>query len=135
MTAILAFWQGSVALAWLPLTLPAWCGMFVLALALAQIGAICNVFARDTQQILAYLLTAWMFLTPILYDRSLLSGRFDGWMRINPMAGLIDGIRRPLLWQDAAAVLPWYGLAVAALMLLLAWGMARRFRPHVREFL
>lgn len=132
---ILAAWQGQVSLGWWPLTLPAWGGVFVLALALAQIGAICNVFARDTQQIASYLLTAWMFLTPILYDRSLLPASFAPWMQINPMSGLIAGIRDPLLWRDAGMIFPWLSLLVAAVALLLAWGMHLRFRPHVREFL
>ncbi|MCX7557053.1 ABC transporter permease [Xanthomonadaceae bacterium JHOS43] len=132
---LLTVWQGQVSLGWWPLTLPAWIGMFALALALAQIGAICNVFARDTQQILNYLLTAWMFLTPILYARSLVPAMFEPWMQINPMAGLIAAIRDPLLWREAGAVFPFASLIVAAVALLLAWAMHRRFRPHVREFL
>ena len=127
--------QGPVSLGWLPCTFPSWIGVFVLALALAQVGAICNVFARDTQQILAYLLTAWMFLTPIIYDRSLLPASFEPWMKVNPMAGLIAGIRDPLLWRTADSVWPWMSLLVPVLALLLAWGMHLRFRPHVREFL
>ena len=71
------------------------------------------MFARDTQQILTYLLTAWMFLTPILYAHSLLPPAFSGWMKVNPMTGLIAGVRDPLLWRDAAAVLPWPSLLVA----------------------
>lgn len=134
-TLVLAAWQGHVSLGWWPLTVPAWIGLFALALALAQIAAICNVFARDTQQILGYLLTAWMFLTPILYDASLLPTSFAPWMQINPMAGLIAAIRDPLLWRNADSALPWMALLVAALALLLAWGMHRRFRLHVREFL
>ncbi|MGE0209061.1 MAG: hypothetical protein AB7S42_07980, partial [Lysobacteraceae bacterium] len=91
--------------------------------------------ARDTQQILTYLLTAWMFLTPILYAHSLLPPAFSGWMKVNPMTGLIAGVRDPLLWRDASTVFPWTSLLVAGVALLLAWGMHRRFRPHVREFL
>ncbi len=134
-TLVLAAWQGQVSLGWWPLTLPSWAGLFAFAPAPAPIAAICNVFARDTQQILTYLLTAWMFLTPILYDSSLLPAAFEPWMRANPMAGLIAAIRDPLLWRNADTVLPWMSLLVAALALLLAWGMHRRFRPHVREFL
>lgn len=132
---LLALWLGLISLAWLPLTLLAWAGLFALALALAQIFAICSVFARDTQQILTYLLTAWMFLTPILYAHSLLPAAFAGWMKVNPMTGLISGVRDPLLWRDASSVLPWSSLLVALVALLLAWGMHRRFRPYVREFL
>jgi len=132
---VLALWKGNVALTWLPLALPSWIGMFVFALALAQIGAICTVFARDTQQILGYLLMAWMFMSPILYDASLLTGMFGTWSQVNPMSSLINGVRGPLLWQDASTALPWPGLLAAAVALLLAWAMSRRFRPYLREFL
>ncbi|HRN60601.1 MAG TPA: ABC transporter permease [Chiayiivirga sp.] len=132
---LLALWLDLISLVWLPATLIAWIGLAALALALAQIFAICNVFARDTQQILTYLLTAWMFLTPILYAHSLLPPAFSGWMKVNPMTGLIAGVRDPLLWRDASVIVPWTSLLVAGGALLLAWGMHRRFRPHVREFL
>ena len=56
-------------------------------------------------------------------------------MKVNPMTGLISGVRDPLLWRDASSVLPWSSLLVALVALLLAWGMHRRFRPYVREFL
>lgn len=134
-TLLLALWLDLISLVWLPLTLLAWAGLYVMALALAQICSICNVFARDTQQILTYLLTAWMFLTPILYASSLLPAAFSGWAKINPMTGLITGIRDPLIWRDAAALLPWGSLLTAVIALALAWLMHRRFRPFVREFL
>lgn len=132
---VLILWQGGLAWTWLPLTLPAWAGVFVLALALAQALAIASVFARDVQQMLGHVLTAWMFLTPILYDPSLLPASFRPWLALNPMSALIQGIRAPLLLGDAAAAWPWQALLWPALALALALAMHRRFRPHVREFL
>ena len=132
---VLWLWQGTLALAYWPLTLAAWVGMLALALALAQILAICHVFARDTQTIAGYFLTAWMFLTPILYDSSLLPEWLRAVMAFNPMAGMIAGIRDPLLWKNAAAAWPWPSLLMALIALGLAALMARRFRGHVREFL
>lgn len=131
----LGLWRGGIAFSLLPLTLPAWAGLFVLAWALAQGLAIGSVFARDVQQVLGPLLTAWMFLTPILYDMSLMPESWRPWLLLNPVAGLIHAIRAPLLLQDAAAAWPWPSLGFAALALALAWAMHRRFRAHVREFL
>ncbi len=132
---VLWLWQGTLSLAYWPLTLLSWAGLLVFSLALAQIVAICQVFARDTQQIVTYLLTAWMFLTPILYDPRILPEKISQMMVFNPMAGLISGIRDPLLWKNAAAALPWPSLLAALAMLGIAALMARRFRSHVREFL
>jgi lipopolysaccharide transport system permease protein len=132
---VLWFWQGTLSLAHWPLTLLSWAGLLALSLAIAQIVAICHVFARDTQPIIAYLLTAWMFLTPILYDPRILPEWLGSAMGFNPMAGLIAGVRDPLLWKNAAAALPWTSLLVALTALGLSAWMARRFRGHVREFL
>lgn len=132
---LLAWWLGQITLGWWPVMLPGWIGMFALALAMAQITAICNVFARDTQQILTYLLTAWMFLSPILYDQSLVPDMFKGWMYLNPMTELIATIRDPLIWREEGAHFPGMALLMSGLSLVLAVLMHRRFRPFVREFL
>ena len=132
---LLAIWRGGIHAGWIAVTLPHWIGLYVLALALAQITAICNVFARDTQQILTHLLTAWMFLTPILYVADLIPASFGWWLRINPMSDLIAGIRDPLLWGRAQEAWPWLTFVYISLILLLSWLMHRRFRPYVREFL
>lgn len=132
---LLALWWQQITLAWAWAALPGWLGMFVLGLALAQITAICNVFARDTQQILTYLLTAWMFLSPILYDQSLLPASFKAWLWINPISDLVASIRDPLLWAGEGVRLPWISLLAALAALGLAGLMHRRFRPFVREFL
>ncbi|HET9049987.1 MAG TPA: ABC transporter permease [Chiayiivirga sp.] len=132
---LLSVWRGGIHLAWLPLTFMAWMVLFVLALAVAQVLAICSVFARDTQQILGHLLTAWMFLTPILYAPSLVPPIFQAWMRLNPMTDVIASIREPLLWGGGAMVWPWLSCGIALATLGLAWLMHRRFRPFVREFL
>jgi lipopolysaccharide transport system permease protein len=132
---LLSVWRGGIHLEWLPVVLPGWIAMFVLALAVAQVVAICTVFARDTQQILGHLLTAWMFLTPILYAPSLVPPVFQAWMQINPMTDVIASIREPLLWGGEAVMWSWLPYVVAGVLLGLAWLMHRRFRPYVREFL
>lgn len=132
---LLVLWWGQISLGWVLAILPGWFGLFVLGLGLAQITAIANVFARDTQQILNYLLTAWMFLTPILYDQSLLPESFKRWLWINPVTDLTLSIRDPLLWGGKGVLWPWSAVLISLAVLVLAWLMYRRFRPYVREFL
>ncbi len=132
---LLWLWRGAIHPFGLAVMLPAWIGLYLMALGLAQVTAICNVFARDTQQILGHLLTAWMFLTPILYDVTLVPEGLRRWLRINPMTDLVAGIRDPLLWGRMPSEGPWLALGIALLVLLAGWLMQRRFRLHVREFL
>ena len=56
-------------------------------------------------------------------------------MRLNPLSGLIDGIRNPLLQQQLDPILPVYSLAVATGVLLVALWAYRRVRPQLVEFL
>ena len=48
-----------------------------------------NVFFRDTAQIIAALLTIWMFMTPLFYPIDLIPERFLTLYMANPMAHLV----------------------------------------------
>jgi len=120
---------------YLPLTLLAWTGLAALAFGAAIVLSILNVFFRDLQQILQYALTALMFLTPILYSAEMGPAGLREAQRYNPFADLIGGIRGPLMSGDLSHALPWVGLLAAAVMLLLAAWVYRRFRPHLVDFL
>jgi lipopolysaccharide transport system permease protein len=50
-----------------------------------------NVFFRDMQHIVGNLLTLWFFLTPIVYESSLVPTAFAWTLAINPMSHLIQG--------------------------------------------
>lgn len=120
---------------WLPVALLAWAPMYALALAVGTLAAMTQVFVRDLGQLIGYLLPAWMFLSPILYPRDMAPAGMAGWLSINPIAGWVENIRDPLLFDR---VQPWPALAALAGTLVLAALAAllyRRLRPHVEDFL
>jgi lipopolysaccharide transport system permease protein len=119
----------------LPLTLLAWAGMAVLSVGVGLLLAVGNVFIRDLQQIVAYVLPALMFLSPILYTVEMAPEPMRPWMALNPIAGFVDAVRGPLLFGDLAPVLPWSALLVSGALLLLALAFYRRLRGHVVDFL
>ena len=57
-----------------------------------------GVVIRDVQQAVAPLLMALFFLTPILYSPSMVPGPLWQFARLNPLAFLVDGMRRAVLW-------------------------------------
>ncbi len=120
---------------WLPATLPAWLAFAGLALAIATLFAVLNVFFRDLQQIVQYLTSALMFLSPILYSATMGPPAMQAWQRWNPFADAIAGVREPLMQADFARALPLYALVTAAVLLLLARWIYARFRPHLVDFL
>ncbi len=117
---------GWVALGWL-LMLP-------LALALGLAVAVIQVFLRDTQQLIPMLLSAWMFLSPILYDASMAPGPIRGWFALNPVATVTEMIRDSLLFGRGPEH-PWLGMLALALIATLATGVFVRLHRRLEDFL
>jgi lipopolysaccharide transport system permease protein len=110
-----------------PLQLALTCG---LGLLLAGV----QVFFRDVAQLLGMTLTAWFYLTPIVYPLALVPESWRGWVALNPLAGLVGLYRAALLGgatqgpNQVQALLP--ALAAAALLVLAAgWWTFRRLAP------
>ena len=81
-------------LLWLPvLVLP----QLLLTLGAAWFVASLGVFVRDTAQALALALTAWMYLTPIIYPEHLVPERFRALLELNPFTPLVRSYRRVTL--------------------------------------
>lgn len=55
------------------------------------------VHFRDVNAILAYIVRAWMYITPVVYASSFVPERWRGLYRLNPMANIIEGFRWSLL--------------------------------------
>ncbi|HVF79940.1 MAG TPA: ABC transporter permease [Solirubrobacteraceae bacterium] len=91
-----------------------------------------NVRFRDIRQTLPFLLQTWFFVCPIVYPSSIIE---DDWLRaaysLNPMVGVIDGLRWSLL--DAPAPPPTDAISVAVTLLLLISGLVY-FKASERQF-
>lgn len=133
--AVLPWLGTSLHWQWLPVTFLAWLPMYALALGVGTLAAMTQVFVRDLGQLIGYLLSAWLFLSPILYPRDMAPAAMQPWFSINPVAGWVENIREPLLF---GRVFP--EAALAALVGTLVVGAVaafvyRRLRPHVEDFL
>ena len=79
-----------------------------------------GVFVRDLGQVIGYLLTVWMFLTPIFYSEESLSQVAPGLMKKNPLYVLVHSYRAILLesrspdWRS----LGWMTLASVVIFIL-----------------
>ena len=56
-----------------------------------------NVFYRDIKYIVPLAVQLWMFATPVIYPVSKVPEHLRGWYMLNPMAVIIDGMRRVTL--------------------------------------
>ena len=78
--------------------------------------------ARDVRYMLAYVMTFWFFLTPIVYPVSAVPPHLRGLIQLNPMTGPVEAFRWALF---GIGTLAWSALALscAAMALVLAGGL------------
>lgn len=136
---LLAFGPSFGPLAWLPV---AFLSQFALCLGLSLILAAANVFFRDAEHILGTLMTAWFFLTPVIYPLTVVEPLFAArpWLQtvyfLNPMAGIVTTYRSLFLdAPPAPLLLTGMSLAVAWGFLLAGWSLFHRVERQFAEVL
>jgi lipopolysaccharide transport system permease protein len=82
---------------------------FLATVGLGWLMASLGVFIRDMPQFNQLALTAWMYLTPILYPENIIPQKYKWMVDLNPMAPLIRSYRWILLDGKAP---DWRGLVV-----------------------
>jgi lipopolysaccharide transport system permease protein len=116
---------------WLPvLLLP----QLFLTLGGAWLVASLGVFIRDTAQALTLILTAWMYLTPIIYPEHVVPARFRPLLELNPFTPLVRSYRRVMLegsTPDFAGLA--YISAVALVVFLFGYWWFARTRKNFAD--
>lgn len=96
--AILLF-GGRVTIPLLLVTLVLVAMLFLFAVGLALAASVVNVFFRDTQHLMALVMQAWLYATPVIYPISLVESRLGedtlGFRvyELNPMTGFVESLR------------------------------------------
>lgn len=98
----------SVALVLLPFWILA---AVLVAFAAGMIFAALNVQYRDIGNVLGFLLQLWMFTSPIVFASSSVRGTARTVLSINPVTGLVDGMRFSLLGASAPPAVDLVSLA------------------------
>jgi lipopolysaccharide transport system permease protein len=113
---------------WLiPLTLL----VIVTALSVGLWLAALNVQYRDVQHIVPFLITTWMYASPVAYSATLVGGRMAILYGLNPMAGVIQGFRWAIMGGDPPGQL--FAAAVIMVTVLFVSGLFY-FRRMERTF-
>jgi len=94
------------------------------ALFLSRIAA----YFHDVMEMYQILLTAWMYMTPIIYPKEIIPNHFRWLFKINPMYHLMEVFREPLTVGRMAGPKTWAAAAVASLLTLLFgwWFFSRK---------
>ncbi|HYY56921.1 MAG TPA: ABC transporter permease [Pyrinomonadaceae bacterium] len=93
----------------------------LVALGLGLWSAALNVKYRDIGTLLPVMLQLWMFISPIVYPSSIVPAKWRFLYALNPLVGIIDGMRAslfnsPLDWSSA-------GMSVVVTLLLVVYSV------------
>jgi ABC-type polysaccharide/polyol phosphate export permease len=77
---------------WIYLPVPFLC-LVLFASGCSLFFAAANVFFRDVSHILQILLSAWFYMTPVIYSLDLVPPRARPYFQLNPMIWLVDAFR------------------------------------------
>lgn len=115
------------------LTAPGWVLLATMnALGVGLILAAINVRFRDVSQAVPFLTQLWMFATPVAYPLHSIPAKWLPLYQLNPMVGVIEGMRWALLPQhdfDPTLLIPSLTIGPAVLLIGLLW-----FRRTQRRF-
>jgi len=103
----------------------------LLAIGLAMIVGVLNVFFRDVGQFVTIAMQFWFWLTPIVYPATILPPEVRAMLAWNPMVPLI-GAYQAVLVHGAGPDWPAIGWVALLALLLCAFGM-RLFRKRAGE--
>src|SRR5438874_5241323 len=78
-----------------------------------------NALYRDVRYVIPFVITFWMFASPVAYASSLVPARWRWLYGLNPMAGVIDGFRWAITGRGQAPGLPLLASAAAVALVFL----------------
>jgi lipopolysaccharide transport system permease protein len=123
----------TVALLWLPIVIIV---QYLLILAFSLLAACVHVNFRDTQYLLGVLFMLGFFLTPILYDLSIVPEKYRKFYALNPMGHLVEAYRAILIRGERPSLAALVAVAAVSAVLLRLFYMLfqRASSSFVEEF-
>jgi ABC-2 type transport system permease protein len=73
--------------------------LFLLSAGLSMVLSALTVYFRDVEFLLGLLLTAWFFLTPVVYQYSVVPHHLQEWLRLNPLLPFVNAFRDVLVYD------------------------------------
>lgn len=109
---------------------------YLLALGMALLASAVTVYFKDLEHILGIVSMAWMYLTPIMYDKSIVPAEMLPFFNLNPMTHIIDCYRAVLYSGEVpqlGSLLSSFVLGM--LFLAVGWIVFARLQKHFAEVL
>jgi lipopolysaccharide transport system permease protein len=114
LAGLMVYWrvQPTPAMLMLPVLLVL---LVALAFGFGLLTSALNVKYRDIRLALPFVMQVWFFASPIIYPTSMVPERWRWVMRLNPVAGIVEGFRAALFGHTP---FDWTGIAASAALTL-----------------
>lgn len=107
---------------------------YILALGITLIVSAVSVYFRDMEYILGIVTMAWQFLSPVLYDISMIPDHMMFWLNFNPMTPILTAYRDILYYKQIPHMTTLLHAAVLGFVLLiLGIVVFNRLKRHFAE--
>ncbi|MDD2518484.1 MAG: ABC transporter permease [Bacilli bacterium] len=93
--------------------------LFMFTLGMGLILATISVFLRDMFYIYGIIVMMWTYLTPIMYDISMIPAQFQTIFKLNPLYQFINFARSIILYGQMPTLGQWAGCGVSAVVVLI----------------
>lgn len=103
-----------------------------IAMGFAWFLAAFGVFVRDVGQVTGMFTTVLLFISPVFYPMSALPVKYQDWLRLNPLAFIIEEGRKVLIFGQLPDFERWGIMVVAGL--LIAWAGFAWFQKTRKGF-
>ena len=107
---------------------------YILALGMALLTSAVTVYFRDLEHILGIISMAWMYMTPVMYDKSIVPDRLLPIFNLNPMTHVIECYRSVLYNKevpDLTSLLS--ALSLGVFFLLIGCLVFNKLQRHFAE--
>lgn len=134
--AFIPIFPGAFCLSWALLLIPVY---LVLALLLmASIGlatSVLNVIYRDVSYLVNTALLILYWLTPLVYPLDVIPEPYRMLLQANPIAGILNSLRRAIMHGEAPSALGWAGMVLpTALAMVIGWRIYRHYEHMVLDY-
>lgn len=107
---------------------------YLLALGFTMLTSACAVYFRDLQHIMGIMAMAWQFLTPVMYDTTMIPEELVKTFYLNPMTYIIEAYRHILYYGEVPDMWNLFKVIVMGIVILIfGWFVFNRVQRHFIE--
>lgn len=107
---------------------------YLLAISITMIVSALTVYLRDLEHIIAIIMMAWQFLSPVMYSIDMVPDKMQKIFYLNPMTPIIIAYRDILYYKKAPELFTLlHGFIFSLVLLVIGWLVFGHLKKHFAE--